>query len=104
MELVSALAAETGQRAGRVGTGSLSRLLFCFEGGEIMRSTKHQNQYGNLLTLNQMCERSNLGAATVRKIAEKSGAVRKIGRLYRIVPTIFFDFIDKNCLSNQSIY
>lgn len=27
-ELVSALAAETGQRAGRVGTGSLSRLLF----------------------------------------------------------------------------
>ena len=27
-ELVSALAAETGQGAGRVGTGSLSRLLF----------------------------------------------------------------------------
>ena len=28
-ELVSALAAETGQMAGKVGTGSLSRLLFC---------------------------------------------------------------------------
>lgn len=28
MELESALAAETGQRAGRVGTGSLSRLFF----------------------------------------------------------------------------
>ena len=27
-ELVGALAAETGQRAGRVGTGSLSRLFF----------------------------------------------------------------------------
>lgn len=28
MELVSALAAETGRRAGRVGTGSLLRLFF----------------------------------------------------------------------------
>ncbi len=47
-----------------------------------------------LITLTQACQESNLGATAVRKIAEESGAVRKIGRSYRIKKSIFFDYIE----------
>lgn len=35
-------------------------------------------------TLQEACNRANVGKATMRRIAEEAGAVMKIGRLYRI--------------------
>lgn len=49
-----------------------------------MNLAKNRNQDGTLITLTQACQESNLGATSVRKIAEEAGAVRKIGRSYRI--------------------
>jgi len=45
-----------------------------------MKKSEIENKFGDLLKLNQVCELSNLGVTTVRKLAEESGAVRKIGR------------------------
>ena len=59
-----------------------------------MNLAKNRNQDGTLITLTQACQESNLGATAVRKIAEESGAVRKIGRSYRIKKSIFFDYIE----------
>lgn len=36
------------------------------------------------ITLQQACAESNLGSGTVRRLAEEAGAVRKIGKSYRI--------------------
>ncbi len=60
-----------------------------------MNLAKNRNQDGVLITLTQACQESNLGTTTVRKIAEESGSVRKIGRSYRIKKNIFFDYIEK---------
>lgn len=60
-----------------------------------MNLAKNRNQDGTLITLTQACQESNLGATSVRKIAEEAGAVRKIGRSYRIKKSIFFDYIEK---------
>ena len=59
-----------------------------------MNLAKNRNQDGTLITLTQACQESNLGATAVRKIAEEAGAVRKIGRSYRIKKSIFFDYIE----------
>ena len=59
-----------------------------------MNLAKNRNQDGTLITLTQACQESNLGATSVRKIAEEAGAVRKIGRSYRIKNSIFFDYIE----------
>lgn len=50
---------------------------------------------GELLTVEQACELSNLGKTTVRRIANEAGAVRRIGRCYRINKLVFFDYIEK---------
>jgi hypothetical protein len=60
-----------------------------------MNLAKNRNQDGTLITFTQACQESNLGATAVRKIAEEAGAVRKIGRSYRIKKSIFFDYIEK---------
>lgn len=60
-----------------------------------MKKSEIENKFGDLLKINQVCELSNLGATTVRKLAEESGAVRKIGRSYRIKKSVFFDYIEK---------
>lgn len=54
-----------------------------------------RNKNGELVTLTQVCELTNLGSSTVRKLADKAGAVRKIGRSYRIKKSAFFDYIEK---------
>lgn len=61
-----------------------------------MNKTKHKSLDGNLLTVPQTAERSNLGTQTVRKIAAESGALRKIGRCIRVNQKIFFEYIEKN--------
>ena len=50
---------------------------------------------GDLVTLNQMCEVTNLGASTVRRLASEAAAVRKIGKSYRINRRIFLDYVEK---------
>lgn len=49
---------------------------------------------GELVTLRQACETVNLGANTVRQLAQDAGAVRKIGRSYRINRKILLNFIE----------
>ena len=60
-----------------------------------MNALKNRDFNGVLITLQQTCELSNLGATLVRKLAEEAGAVRKIGRCYRIHKTTFFDYIER---------
>lgn len=61
-----------------------------------MNALKNKNTDGKLLTIPQVAECSNLGTRTVRRIAEDSGALRKIGRCIRVDKKIFFDFIEQN--------
>lgn len=60
-----------------------------------MHALNTMSEDGVLLTLDQMRKKSNLGASTIRKLAEESGAVRKIGKSYRIDQKTFFDHINK---------
>lgn len=60
-----------------------------------MNALKNRNFEGVLITLQQTCDLSNMGATMVRKLAEEAGAVRKIGRCYRIHKTKFFDYIER---------
>ena len=41
-----------------------------------MKALRNRNANGELLTMTQACEASNLGKTTVRKIAEEAGAAR----------------------------
>lgn len=61
----------------------------------IMNFAMNRNQNGELITLQQACAESNLGSTTVRRLADESGAVRKIGKSYRIKKSILFDYIDE---------
>ncbi len=59
-----------------------------------MNISHNRNQNGELITLQQACSESNLGSTTVRRLANEAGAVRKIGKCYRIKRSIFFDHIE----------
>lgn len=59
-----------------------------------MNLAKNRNENGELLTIQQTCQLSNLGQTMVRQLAEESGAVRRIGRSYRINKKIFFEYIE----------
>ena len=58
-----------------------------------MNALKNRNELGELITVEQASKASNLGMTTVRRLASKAGAVRKIGKAYRINRKIFFEFI-----------
>lgn len=59
-----------------------------------MNLAKNRNENGELLTVQQTCQLSNLGQTMVRQLAEESMAVRRIGRSYRINKKIFFEYIE----------
>lgn len=59
-----------------------------------MRKGQHRNLEGELVTVDQMAEIANLGTNTIRRLAQEAGAVRKIGKSYRINRKIFFEFIE----------
>lgn len=59
-----------------------------------MKKLQFNDADGELITLYQTCEAANLGTATVRRLAEEAGAVRRIGRSYRINRKKFFDYIE----------
>lgn len=60
-----------------------------------LNAAKNRNSDGVLLTVEQVCSLSNLGATKVRELAKESGSVRKIGRAYRVHKATFFDYIEK---------
>lgn len=62
-----------------------------------MRTRKNQNNNGELITVNQACEAANLGAGSIRRLAEEAGAVRRIGRIYRINREVLFNYIEQTC-------
>ena len=57
---------------------------------------KHENisKEAVLITIERACELSSLGTSTVRKLAADCGAVRKIGRAYRINREQFLNYVD----------
>lgn len=60
-----------------------------------MNATKYKDSGGELLTVEQTQALSNLGMHTVKKLAADAGAVRRIGKCYRINRRLFFDYIEK---------
>lgn len=61
-----------------------------------MNTIRIENVNGELINLNQACEITNLGANTIRKLAAEAGAVRKIGKSYRIKKEVLLNYIDEN--------
>ena len=60
-----------------------------------MKKIKANNPVGELVTVEQMAETSNLGVSTVRRIAEEAQAVRRIGRIYLINRQVFLNYIEQ---------
>lgn len=63
----------------------------------VMRRLKNQSKEGELLTIEQACSLCNLGRDTIRKLADASGAVRKIGKCYRIEKNTLLSYINETC-------
>ena len=61
-----------------------------------MNTIGTKNVNGELINLNQAWEITNLGANTIRNLAAEAGAVRKIGKSYRIKKEVLLNYIDKN--------
>lgn len=59
-----------------------------------MNKISNRDDAGVLLTVKQVAALSNLGTGTVRRLAEQAGAVRRIGRIYRIKRDDFFTYLD----------
>lgn len=59
-----------------------------------MNALKNRNFEGVLLTDEQASCLFNLGRTTIRKLAEEAGAVRRIGRLYRIHRETLANYIE----------
>lgn len=59
-----------------------------------MQKRQYMDLNGDLVTIFQMAEAINSGTSTVRRIAQEAGAVRKIGRNYRINRKFFLDYIE----------
>lgn len=58
-----------------------------------MHKLKTQNVNAEIVKLQQACERTNMGIATVRRLADECGASLKIGKLYRIDINKLLDYI-----------
>lgn len=60
-----------------------------------MNISQFKNQNGELITLYQACELTNLGRTKVRQLADEAGASIKIGKSYRIKRKVLFDYIER---------
>lgn len=60
-----------------------------------MKARIVNNMLGEMITLEQACALLNLGRGTIRRLASECGAVRKIGKSYRIKRTMLLDYIDR---------
>lgn len=62
-----------------------------------MQKGQYRDFSGELVTVTQMAEAINSGTSTVRRLAEEAGAVRRIGRSYRINKKVFLEYIEAVC-------
>lgn len=60
-----------------------------------MKMKKSTDLVGELLTVPQTCESSNLGRDTVMRIAKEANAIIRIGRSVRIMRNKFFSYIEE---------
>lgn len=58
-----------------------------------MNKSKNRNCDGELLTYQQVAEKSNLGINTVMRLAGESGALIKIGHISRVDWSRFYEHI-----------
>lgn len=58
-----------------------------------MYKSKHYSISGELLTLEQAANITNLGIATIRKLVKESGAGLKIGKSFRVDRQKLLDYI-----------
>ncbi len=61
--------------------------------GKTMNKPKSRNFKGELLTYQQVAEKSNIGINTVMKLARESGALIKIGRIARVDWNVFYNYV-----------
>lgn len=61
-----------------------------------MYLSTQREQKAELLTIQQACECTSLGKSKLREIAEEAGAVRKIGRSYKIKKDALLNYIEEN--------
>lgn len=61
-----------------------------------MNVSEHRTQTAELLTVQQACECTSLGKTKLRELAADAGAVRKIGRNYRVKKDVLLDYIEEN--------
>lgn len=62
-----------------------------------MQKGQYRDFSGELVTVTQMAEAINSGTSTVRRLAAEAGAVRRIGRSYRINKKVFLEYIEAVC-------
>lgn len=60
-----------------------------------MNTRTANSTLGELITVEQACALLNLGRGTIRRLASECGAVRKIGKSYRIKRAVLVDYIDR---------
>ena len=58
-----------------------------------MYTLKTKNPKGRLFTYQQMAEDSNLGISTVMRLAKEADSVVKIGRIARVDPEKFYEYV-----------
>lgn len=58
-----------------------------------MNSLKTNNLKGRLLTYQQIAEDSNLGLNTVMRLAKESASIVRIGRIVRVNPERFYEYV-----------
>ena len=58
-----------------------------------MNKMKNRNYNGELVTYQQIAELSNLGLNTVMRLARESGALVKIGKIFRVNRKIFLSML-----------
>lgn len=61
-----------------------------------MNKRKNNNLNAQLLTYQQVAEKSNLGVNTVMNISRESGAIIKIGKIARVDWGVFYKYILDN--------
>lgn len=66
-----------------------------------MNELKNRNFNGELLTYRQTAEKSNMGINTVMKLAKKSGALVKIGKIARVDWNTYYDYLISEYRVNQ---
>lgn len=62
-----------------------------------MKALCRRDENGDLVTLSQRARIINSGENTVRHLAGEAGAVRRIGKSYKINRRIFLEYIETVC-------